>query len=923
MSEINIKGARVHNLKNIDISIPIGELTVVTGLSGSGKSSLAFDTLYAEGQRRYVESLSSYARQFLGKIKKPDVDFIDGIPPSIAIEQKVNTSNSRSTVGTVTEIYDYMKLLYARIGKTYSPVSGKEVKRDTVDDVVDFVKTQDEDVKVYITAPVKLERDISEQIKLLLQQGFTRVFYKTEIVTISEAFINVLDKNDHTILILIDRLRLDKQNFEESRIADSVQTAFYEGDGFCNIITDTLGNINETKFSDKFEADGVSFEQPSVNTFSFNNPIGACEKCEGFGHTIGIDNDLVIPNKNLSVYEGAVVCWKGEKMSKWKDELVYSAEKFGFPIHKKYYDLTTKQQDLLWSGNKHFKGLNKFFVMLEAEAYKIQYRVMLARYRGRTVCPQCKGTRLKLSTNYIRVNNKSISELVNMPIDELYAYLKTIKLGEHDSQIADRILTEVIERLGFLIETGLSYLTLNRASNTLSGGETQRINLTTSLGSSLVGSLYVLDEPSIGLHSHDNERLIQILKKLRDLGNTVLVVEHDEALMKNADNIIDIGPRAGINGGEIIFKGKYKELIKSEKSLTSDYLNGRREIELPTQTRKWSNFIEIKGANENNLQNVDVKIPLNIITAVTGVSGSGKSTLIKKVLFPALKKIYQGYGEKTGSHSSITNDINLISDIEYVDQNPIGRSSRSNPVTYIKAYDDIRKLFANQQFAKINGYKPAHFSFNVDGGRCEECQGDGVIKIEMQFMADITLVCESCKGKRFKQDVLDVLYNEKSIYDVLNMSIDEAITFFGEANASLEKKILQKIQLLADVGLGYVKLGQPSSTLSGGESQRIKLASFLTKETSRPIIFVFDEPSTGLHFHDIKKLLKSINRLVDNGNTVIIIEHNLDIIKCADHIIDLGPYGGVNGGKLVFEGTPKEIIECKESLTGKYLKYKL
>jgi len=923
MSEINIKGARVHNLKNIDVSIPIGELTVVTGLSGSGKSSLAFDTLYAEGQRRYVESLSSYARQFLGKIKKPDVDFIDGIPPSIAIEQKVNTSNSRSTVGTVTEIYDYLKLLYARVGKTFSPMSGKEVKRDTVDDVVDFVKTYPESAKIYITSPVKLERNISEQIKLLLQQGFTRVFYKTEVVSISEAFIDVLDKNDDTILILIDRLKISKDSFEESRIADSVQTAFYEGQGYCTVVADIDGKVTETRFSDKFEADGVTFEQPSVNTFSFNNPIGACEKCEGFGHTIGIDPDLVIPNKNLSIYEGAVVCWRGEKMSKWKDELVYSADKFDFPIHKKYYDLTQKQKDLLWSGNKYFKGLNKFFVMLEAEAYKIQYRVMLARYRGRTICPQCNGTRLKTSTNFIKVNSKPIAELVNMPIDELYEYLKTIKLNKHDSQIAERILTEIIERLGFLIETGLSYLTLNRTSNTLSGGETQRINLTTSLGSSLVGSLYVLDEPSIGLHSHDNERLIEILKKLRDLGNTVLVVEHDEALMKNADNIIDIGPRAGINGGEIIFKGKYKELIKSKNSLTSDYLNGRKEIEVPAQRRKWNNYIEIKGASEHNLQNIDVKIPLNIITAVTGVSGSGKSTLIKKVLFPALKKIYQGYGEKTGSHASITNDINLVSDIEYVDQNPIGRSSRSNPVTYIKAYDDIRKLFANQQFAKINGYKPAHFSFNVDGGRCEECQGDGVIKIEMQFMADITLVCDSCKGKRFKSDVLDVLYNEKSIYDVLEMAVDEAIEFFSQTNGTLEKKILQKIQLLADVGLGYVKLGQSSSTLSGGESQRIKLASFLTKEKSQPIIFVFDEPSTGLHFHDIKKLLKSINRLVNNGNTVIIIEHNLDIIKCADHIIDLGPYGGVNGGDVVFEGTPEEIVKCKKSLTGKYLKDKI
>jgi excinuclease ABC subunit A len=923
MAEITIKGARVHNLKNIDVSIPIGELTVVTGLSGSGKSSLAFDTLYAEGQRRYVESLSSYARQFLGKIKKPDVDFISSIPPSIAIEQKVNTSNSRSTVGTVTEIYDYLKLLYARIGKIYSPISGNEVKRDSVDDVVEYIKNRKLGDKIIITSPIKLDKNISEQIKLLVQQGFTRVFYENEIISISEAFINLLNENDQFLAVFIDRIKIDENAFEVSRISDSIQTAFYEGNGYCKIVVFSENDIITRSFSDNLEADGLTFEELSPNTFSFNNPIGACEKCEGFGQTIGIDADLVIPNKNLSIYEDAIVCWKGDVMSKFKNEIIYNSKKIDIPIHKKYYDLTQQQKDLIWNGNSHFLGLNKFFEILESENYKIQNRVMLSRYRGKTICPVCNGTRLKTTANFIKINGKAITELVNLPIDELYNYLKTIELSEHDAKIAERILTEIIERLGFLLETGLSYLTLNRNSNSLSGGETQRINLTTSLGSSLVGSLYVLDEPSIGLHPHDNERLISILKKLRDLGNTVLVVEHDEALMKNADNIIDIGKYAGIEGGEIVFNGKYDDLIKCKNSLTANYLLGEKEIEVPKFRRKWSNFIQIKGANENNLKNIDVKIPLGIITAITGVSGSGKSTLIKKILFPALKKIYQGYGDKTGSHESVTNDIDLISDIEYVDQNPIGRSTRSNPVTYIKAYDDIRKLFANQQYAKIHRFTPSHFSFNVDGGRCEECQGEGFIKIEMQFMADITMVCENCKGKRFKQDVLDVLYNEKSIFDVLEMSVDEAIAFFEKTNGILEKSIVSKIKLLSDVGLGYVKLGQASSTLSGGESQRIKLASFLTRETSKPVIFVFDEPTTGLHFHDIQKLLKSINRLVSNGNTVIIIEHNLDVIKCADYIIDLGPNAGVNGGEVVFEGTPENIVKCEKSLTGKYLKDKL
>jgi len=922
-STINIKGARVHNLKNISLEIPVNELTVVTGLSGSGKSSLAFDTLYAEGQRRYVESLSSYARQFLGKIKKPEVDFIEGIPPAIAIEQKVNTSNSRSTVGTITEIYDYMKLLFARIGKTISPVSGKEVKRHSVEDVVNYVLNLKQGTKVYIVSPILRKAETIEQFKLFLQQGFSRIFYDEKIISINDIIDGQEVIRTKIFDLLIDRLKADNQQSAKARIADSVQTAFFESHGICKIISDENGNITTKDFSDKFEADGIKFEQPSIHMFSFNNPLGACERCEGFGNTIGIDPDLVIPNKNLSIYEEAVVCWKGEKMSKFKDQLVFSANEFDFPIHTPFYELTEEQKELVWTGNEYFEGINKFFEMLEAESYKIQFRVMLARYRGKTVCPVCKGARLKQSSNYVKLGGKSITELVLLPFDELKEFFENLELSQNDSIIAERIVQEIMDRIDFIISTGLSYLTLNRNTATLSGGETQRINLTTSLGSSLVGSLYILDEPSIGLHPYDNERLISILKELRDIGNTVVVVEHDEDLMRNADHIIDMGPLAGNNGGEVVFEGKWDKLIKAKNSLTADYLTGRKEIDLPIIRRKSSNYIEIKGASEHNLKNISVKIPLNVLTIITGVSGSGKSTLIKKILFPGLKKIYQGYGAKTGSHEAITGDINLISDIEFVDQNPIGKSSRSNPVTYIKAYDEIRKLFANQQASKINGYKPSHFSFNVDGGRCDECQGEGTIKIEMQFMADVNLLCDVCKGKRFKKDILDVKYREKSISDILEMTVSESIEFFSQASGNTEKKILAKLQLLEDVGLGYVKLGQSSSTLSGGESQRIKLASFLSKETSKPIIFVFDEPSTGLHFHDIEKLLKSINRLIANGNTVIIIEHNLDIIKSADHIIDLGPGGGKYGGDVVFEGTPEEIIKIKKSLTGKFLKDKL
>ena len=925
MSEIKIKGARVHNLKNISVNIPLGELTVVTGLSGSGKSSLAFDTLYAEGQRRYVESLSSYARQFLGRIKKPDVDFIEGIPPSIAIEQKVNTSNSRSTVGTVTEIYDYIKLLYARIGKTFSPVSGKEVKADSIDDVVDFISKLPEKSKLYICTPVKVTVNPSKQVELLIQQGFTRAFIDGKLISLNDAFIEIIDKELNEFNLLIDRIKTGK-DVDKGRIADSVQTAYYEGNGVCTLFWENKNdenNIHEQSFSNKFEADGIKFERPTLNTFNFNNPLGACPRCEGYGQTIDIDPDLVIPNKNLSVYQDAVVCWKGEKMSWFKNELIKNASKFNFPIHTPYRDLTQKQKDILWNGNSYFTGIYDFFKMLEAESYKIQYRVMLARYRGKTVCPDCKGTRLKKEAGYIKVGGKAISELVNLPIDELLDFFTNLRLNEHDFQIANRIVQEITERLKFLIETGLSYLNLNRNANTLSGGETQRINLTTSLGSSLVGSLYVLDEPSIGLHPHDNNKLIGILKHLRDIGNTVLVVEHDETLMREADHIIDMGPEAGINGGELVFSGKFYELLKQEGSLTADYLSGKKIIPTPERRRKWNNFLEIKGASAFNLKNIDVKIPLNILTVITGVSGSGKSTLIKKIFYPGVKRLLDGYGEKPGEHSEIAGDINLIHNIEYVDQNPIGRSSRSNPVTYIKAYDDIRKLFAEQKASKLNGFKPAHFSFNVEGGRCPECQGEGVIKIEMQFMADVTLVCESCKGKRFKPDILDVKYRGKSIYDVLEMSVDEAIELFAQGKSTLEKNIVSKLQVLSDVGLGYVKLGQSSSTLSGGESQRIKLAFFLTKESDKPAIFVFDEPSTGLHFHDINKLLVSINRLIDNGNTVIIIEHNLDIIKNADYIVDLGPGGGKYGGELIFSGTPEDLIKCKKSLTGKYLAEKL
>jgi excinuclease ABC subunit A len=926
-SYIQIKGARVHNLKNIDLNIERSKLVVISGLSGSGKSSLAFDTLYAEGQRRYVESLSSYARQFLGRINKPEVDYIKGIPPAIAIEQKVNTRNPRSTVGTSTEVYDYLKLLFARIGKTISPISGKEVKQHHVSDVTNFIQSFPENTKFLIGSPLKIKKDrtILQEAELLLQQGFTRLEINNEVRKIDD----ILKENDDAVcadsncIIVIDRATVLNDEDNLSRIADSVQTAFFEGHGEC-IVKIFLGTeVKEEHFSNLFEADGIEFEEPSVHMFSFNNPIGACKACEGYGKVIGIDEDLIIPNKSLSIYQDAVVCWKGEKMSEWKDELIYSAEKFNFPIHKPYYELSEDQRHLLWTGNKHFQGLDKFFKMLEENVYKIQYRVMLSRYRGKTICPDCRGTRLKKEAMYVKVGEKSIQDLVLLPIDELQQFFVSLKLSAHETQIAERILTEINNRLEFLTDVGLGYLTLNRLSSTLSGGESQRINLATSLGSSLVGSMYILDEPSIGLHSRDTERLIRVLRKLQKLGNTVLVVEHDEDIMRAADEIIDIGPMAGRLGGEVVFQGTHEQLETSSESLTAKYLTGREKINVPQSRRKWSNYIEITGARENNLKNVEVKFPLNTICVVTGVSGSGKSSLVTKVLYPAIAKMFGGFSEKTGQHDIIRGDFNLITSVEFVDQNPIGKSSRSNPVTYLKVYDEIRKLYSELQASKYSGFKPSHFSFNIEGGRCEECQGEGEITVEMQFMADIHLVCESCKGKRFRDEILEVTFEEKNIFDILDLTVDEAIDFFGSHKSTSAKKIAKLLKPLQDVGLGYVKLGQSSSTLSGGESQRIKLASFLAKEKGSPSLFIFDEPTTGLHFHDIRKLLDSFNALIARGHSIIIIEHNLDVIKCADWVIDLGPEGGKDGGRVLFEGKPEDLINILESYTGAALKGKL
>ena len=925
---IEIKGAKVHNLKNIDIIIERDKYTVITGLSGSGKSSLAFDTLYAEGQRRYVESLSSYARQFLGRLNKPEVDYIKGIPPAIAVEQKVNTRNPRSTVGTSTEIYDYLKLLYARVGETYSPVSGRKVKRNTVTDVIDYLSTFKDSTKALILAPIQVvsNRTCQEQLQVLLKQGFSRVEFDEEIKNIDELLKSGNLSKPIVANIVVDRISISKESDTISRIGDSVQTAYYEGKGVCLVkVFSENGLVSET-FSNIFEADGIQFEIPTIHTFSFNNPLGACPICEGYGKTMGIDEDLVIPNKTLSIYEKAVACWKGEKMSWYKDEFIKIAHNFDFPIHKPYIELSEDQKDILWEGNEYFDGLYAFFKMIEKKSRKIQYRVMLSRYRGKTICYQCKGSRLKTEASYVKIGDKSINELVNISIKELKSFFNDLKLGDHQLKAGERLLMEIRNRLQYLSDVGLNYLTLNRLSSTLSGGESQRINLSSSLGSSLVGSLYILDEPSIGLHSKDTELLIKVLKQLRDIGNTVIVVEHDEDIIKSSDRIIDIGPLAGTGGGNIVFSGEYKKLIENQTdfldSLTVKYLTNQMSVPIPKKRRKSKYFIELKGVGHNNLKYFDVKFPLNIMTVVTGVSGSGKSSLIRDILYPALTRELNDFGKKPGSFTLLGGDINKIDEIVFVNQNPIGKSSRSNPVTYLKAFDEIRKLYADQQSSKINSFKPAHFSFNIDGGRCENCKGEGEITVEMQFMADVHLVCEECKGKRYKDEILDVKYLEKNIFDILELTVDEAYDFFS-ANKHT-KKISELIKPLVDVGLGYVKLGQSSNTLSGGESQRIKLASFLSKEKSqKQTMFIFDEPTTGLHFHDINKLLQSFNALIDRGHTIIVIEHNMEIIKSADHIIDLGPEGGETGGYMIFEGSPEELINCEKSYTAKYLKEKL
>ena len=914
---IIIKGAQVHNLKNVEVAIPRNKLVVITGLSGSGKSSLAFDTLYAEGQRRYVESLSSYARQFLGRLDKPKVEYIKGIAPAIAIEQKVNTTNARSTVGTSTEIYDYIKLLYARVGRTFSPVSGQQVKKNSVTDVVSDVKQFDLDSKWLLLAPIHLEkgRKLEDKLNVLLQQGFSRILVDGEMVRLDDLPKGL---NKKELFLIVDRIVVKDEEEFYNRLADAVQTAFFEGKGICYL--QELNSDKRFTYSNNFELDGISFLEPNVHLFSFNNPYGACPVCEGYGNIIGIDSELVVPNTSLSIFENAIFPWRGESMSWFRDELVKNAYKFDFPIHKPFFELTEEQKEVVWTGNQYFQGLNDFFKELEEKNYKIQNRVMLSRYRGKTKCNSCKGKRLRIEASYVKINGKTVSDLVDLPIRHLVEFFKNIELNEYEKQIAKRLLIEINNRLSFLTEVGLDYLTLNRNSATLSGGESQRINLATSLGSSLVGSMYILDEPSIGLHPKDTERLIKVLLSLRDLGNTVIVVEHDEDIMKAADMIIDIGPEAGTHGGNLVAQGTYNEILQSN-SLTAQYLNGKLEISVPKKRRPFKNFIEIKGARENNLQNIDVTFPLDVLTVITGVSGSGKSTLVKKILFPAMQKKLDNIGEKAGQFTEMTGSFSHIKHIEYVDQNPIGRSSRSNPVTYIKAYDDIRDLYAKEKLSKVRGYQAKHFSFNVDGGRCETCKGEGTINVEMVFMADVQLHCETCNGKRFKKEVLEVAFEGKNIHDILTMTIDDAIAFFAKHN---QNKINQKLQPLQDVGLGYVQLGQSSSTLSGGEAQRIKLASFLVKgATKDKALFVFDEPTTGLHFHDIKKLLASFDALIEKGHSIIVIEHNLDLIKCADWVIDLGPEGGENGGKLLGAGTPEDLVKMKKSSTATYLQEKL
>jgi excinuclease ABC subunit A len=922
---IEIKGARVHNLKNVSLNIPRNKLVVITGVSGSGKSSLAFDTIYAEGQRRYVESLSAYARQFLGRMNKPEVDFINGIPPAIAIEQKVNSRNPRSTVGTSTEIYDYMRLLFARIGRTYSPVSGKEVKKHSADDIVDYLASLPVGTKVIITSSGEIPANIeaSEYFSFLAKQGFNRIEDGGELIKTDEIKSFKRYKAGSQINIVVDRLLISHEADNFSRAAESAQTAFQTGKGYCQVVILDDNGVRRESFSNKFEEDGILFEEPSEFLFSFNNPIGACPVCEGYSKVIGIDENLVIPNQNLSVYEDAIVCWKGETMKKWKERLIANAEQFDFPIHKPFYQLTDEQKTLLWNGNKYFYGLNRFFEHLEEKKFKIQYRVLLSRYRGKTTCPECKGSRLKKEAGYVKVAGKTIQDLVSVPVGKLYDIITTLEFDETDAKVADRLIKEISVRLRFLIDVGLPYLTLDRLSATLSGGESQRINLSTSLGSNLVGSMYILDEPSIGLHPRDTNLLIKVLKQLRDLGNSVIVVEHEEEIIRAADQIIDLGPEAGRLGGEIVYQGGLN-LTTSNKSLTAGYLSGRLTVPVPKARRKWNSYVEIKGARENNLKNIDVKFPLHTITAVTGVSGSGKSSLVSDILYKVLSSKINGTNLKPGQFRDISGDVAGLTGIELVDQNPIGRSSRSNPVTYLKAYDEIRKLYSEQQASVQNNFKASHFSFNIEGGRCEECQGEGIIRVEMQFMADVELTCENCKGMRFRKDILDVRYHGRNIYDMLEMTIDDAIDFFNSHPGKSEKRITDKLKPLSDVGLGYIKMGQSSSTLSGGESQRVKLAYFLSQEKgSGHILFIFDEPTTGLHFHDINKLLKSINALVDHGHSVILIEHNQEVIKSSDWVIDLGPEGGEKGGYIVFEGKPEDLAKCKESYTGRYLAPKL
>lgn len=911
--EILIKGAKLHNLKDITVGIPRNQLVVITGLSGSGKSSLAFDTLYAEGQRRYVESLSSYARQFLGRLDKPKVDNIIGIAPAIAIEQKVNTSNPRSTVGTSTEIYDYLKLLFARIGKTYSPISGKEVKKHTVTDVVEAALAYPDGTKLLLLAPISIPKDrtVEQVLKLLLQQGYARILHQGEVIRLEE---DNLPKKLGKFQLVVDRIVVQHNEDFQHRLADAVETAFFEGKGEC-MLQEVESEVLK-HFSNRFEMDGITFLEPNVHLFSFNNPYGACPECDGYGDTIGLDEDLIVPNTGLSVYENAIYPWRGETMSWFRDQLVNNAYKFNFPIHKPWYELSAEQRQLVWDGNKYFTGLTDFFKELEEKSYKIQNRVLLARYRGKTRCHSCHGRRLRKEANYVKIQGKSISDLVEISIEKLQAFFRELTLSPYEQEVAKRLLIEINSRLQFLSDVGLGYLTLNRKSNTLSGGESQRINLATSLGSSLVGSMYILDEPSIGLHPRDTHRLIKVLKSLRDLGNTVIVVEHDADIMKAADYIIDIGPEAGTHGGEVVAAGTYEQLLKAD-TLTGKYLSGRLSIEPPKKRRTSPHYISLIGCRENNLKNIDVTFPLDMLTVVTGVSGSGKSTLIKKLLYPAMQKELNASNEKIGQFTRIEGKYKQLQSVEFVDQNPIGKSSRSNPITYLKVYDDIRNLYANQKLAKMRNFSAKHFSFNVDGGRCEVCKGEGEVTIEMQFMADVHLTCEACGGKRFKKEVLEITYEGKNIDDLLNTTIDDAVAFFA---AHKQTKIAEKLKPLQDVGLGYVTLGQSSSTLSGGEAQRIKLASFLSKsESKEKVLFIFDEPTTGLHFHDIRKLLDSLQALIEKGHSVIVIEHNLEMIKCADYIIDLGLEGGEKGGSIIAKGTPEEIAKCKESYTGSAL----